>query len=423
MANSNVQQTTLARYYAPSEILNIFKGKLNADYYASRQGQLRVYMQGLFVLGKGQVYQGYCFDFIKDMSSNSYLSIKIPLNLRSQLKVNSLVNVAGILEYNVQNAYSSIQLILEVTWAETVQVNAVSKEDLRRNELLLQKNRSTRKNVDTLLESILYEDKKPMVGIIIAETAITETDFNRGLNAAAREKIQFVRHRCSFARPAELMNVLRQMDAKGFHAIALVRGGGNEKDWGALDNLEVLQTIVQMKTPVISAVGHPDEKAFIKNLVDKVLEVPFALGSYFSNMVNEVIEQRAKSKAALVNEVKKQYEEELTQARKQNATLTNQMKALTKAQEDGQKLHDEQLRKANEQNTELQKSLDKINNSITELTKKNAEYAKQVAKASSRIEELEGELKSRPNWFIVIIFSALSAAIAIYIFTQTHIVL
>lgn len=423
MTTTNVQQTNLARYYAPSEILNIFKGKLNADYYASRQGQLRVYMQGLFVLGKGQVYQGYCFDFIKDMSSNSYLSIKIPLNLRSQLKVNSLINVAGILEYNVQNAYSSIQLVLEVTWAETVQVNAVSQEDLRRNELLLQKNRSTRKNVDTLLESILYEDKKPMVGIIIAETAITETDFNRGLNAAAREKIQFVRHRCSFARPADLMNLLRQMDTKGFHAIALVRGGGNDKDWGALDNLDVLQTIVQMKTPIISAVGHPDEKAFIKNLVDKVLEVPFALGSYFSNMVNEVIEQRAKSKAALVNEVKKQYEEELTQARKQNATLTNQMKALTKAQEDGQKLHDEQLRKANEQNTELQKSLDKINNSITELTKKNAEYAKQVAKASSRIEELEGELKSRPNWLIVMIFSALSAAIAIYIFTQTHIVL
>ncbi len=423
MANSNVQQTTLARYYAPSEILNIFKGKLNADYYASRQGQLRVYMQGVFVPGKGQMYQGYYFDWLKDTSSNSYLNIKVPICLRTQLKANSLINVAGILEYNVQNAYSSIQLILEVTLAETVQVNAVSQEDIKRNELLLQKNRSTRKNVDMLLESILYEDKKPVIGVIIAETAITETDFNRGLNAAAREKIQFVRHRCSFARPAELMNVLRQMDAKGFHAIALVRGGGNEKDWGALDNLDVLQTIVQMKTPIISAVGHPDEKAFIKNLVDKVLEVPFALGSYFSNMVNEVIEQRTKSKAALVNEVKKQYEEELTQARKQNATLTNQMKALTKAQEDGQKLHDEQLRKANEQNTELQKSLDKINNSITELTKKNAEYAKQVAKASSRIEELEGELKSRPNWFIVMIFSALSAAIAIYIFTQTHIVL
>ena len=423
MANSNVQQTNLARYYAPSEILNIYKGKLNADYYASRQGQLRIYMQGVFVLGKGQVYQGYYFDWLKDTSSNSYLNIKVPISLRTQLKANSLINVAGILEYNVQNAYSSIQLILEVTWAETVQVNAVSQEDIKRNELLLQKNRSTRKNVDTVLESILYEDKKPVIGVILAETAITETDFNRGLNAAAREKIQFDRQRCSFARPTELMNVLRQMDAKGFHAIALVRGGGNEKDWGALDNLDVLQTIVQMKTPVISAVGHPDEKAFIKNLVDKVLEVPFALGSYFSNMVNEVIEQRAKSKAALVNEVKKQYEEELTQARKQNATLTDQMKALTKAQEDGQKLHDDQLRTANDRNKELQKSLEKINGSITDLTKKNAEYATQVAKASSRIEELESELRSRPNWFIVMIFSAVSAAIALFIFMQTHTVL
>ncbi len=417
MANSNVQQTTLARYYAPSEILNIYKGKLNADYYASRQGQLRIYMQGVFVLGKGQVYQGYYFDWLKDTSSNSYLNIKVPISLRTQLKANSLINVAGILEYNVQNAYSSIQLILEVTWAETVQVNAVSQEDIKRNELLLQKNRSTSKNVDTVLESILYEDKKPVIGVIIAETAITETDFNRGLNAAAREKIQFDRQRCSFARPTELMNVLRQMDAKGFHAIALVRGGGDEKDWGALDNLDVLQTIVQMKTPVISAVGHPDEKAFIKNLVDKVLEVPFALGSYFSNMVNEVIEQRAKSKAALVDEVKKQYEQELTQARKQNETLTEQMKALTKAQEDGQKLHDAQLTKANEKNTELQKSIDRINASITSLTSKNADYAQQVAKYSTQIEDMEKQLSNRPNWFIVILFSAISAAVAIWFFS------
>ena len=417
------QQTTLARYYAPSEILNIYKGKLTTDYYNSRQGQLRIYMQGIFILGKGQVYQGYCFDYLKDASSNSYLHIKIPLALRSQLQSGSLVNVAGILEYNVQNAYSSIQLILEVTWAETVQTNVVSEEDAQRNELLLLKNKSKGKNVDTILESILYEDRRPVIGLIIAETAITETDFNRGLNAAAKEKVQFVRMRCSFARPLDLINLLKQQDLKGYDAIALVRGGGGEKDWGALDNLDVLKTIVQMKTPVISAVGHPDETAFIKKLVDKEVDVPFALGSYFSNMVNEVIEQRAKSKAALVNEVKKQYEQELTQARKQNAALTEQMKALNKTHEDGQKLHDSQLKKAQEQNAELQKSIDKINGSITDLTKKNAEYAQQVALYASRIKELEGQMRSKTSWIVVVVFSILSAGLAIFFFKLTQVFL
>ena len=417
------QQTTLARYYAPSEILNIYRGKLMTEYYTNRQGQLRIFMQGIFVLGKGQIYQGYCFDYLKDASSNSYLNIKMPINMRNQLTNASLINVAGILDYNVQNAYSAIQLTLEVTWVETVQTNVVSKEDVRRNELLLLRNNGTNKNVDTMLESILYEDRKPVIGLIIAETAITETDFNRGLNATAKEKVQFVRMRCNFSRPIDLINCLKQQDLKGYDAIALVRGGGGEKDWGALDNLDVLQTIVQMKTPVISAVGHPDEKAFIKKLVDKVVDVPFALGTYFSNMVNEVIEQRAKSKAALVNEVKKQYEQELTQARKQNETLTEQIKALTKTQEDGQKLHDQQMRNANEQNSELQKRLEKINGSIADLTKKNLEYAQQTASDSSHIQELENRLKYRPNWLVVIIFSALSAALAIYIFTQNHLIL
>lgn len=417
------QQTTLSRYFAPSEIFSIYKNKLTTDYYTSRQGQLRIFIQGIYVLGKNQVYQGYYYDFLKDAACNTYLKLKMPLSLRNQLKQGSLINVAGILNYDVQNAYSSIQLLLEVTWAETVQTDVVSQEDVQKNELLLMKNNSKNKNVDTILESILYEDRKPVVGLIFAETAITETDFNKGLNAAAKEKVQFVRMRCSFARPADLINMLRQEDLRGYNAIALVRGGGGEKDWGALDNMDVLRTIVQMKTPVISAVGHPDEKAFIKKLADKVVEVPFALGTYFSNMVNEVIEQRAKSKAKLVDEVKKQYEQELMQARKQNGTLTEQLKALTKAQEDGQKLHNQQLEKANGRNVELQKSIDKINGSIADLTKKNADYAQKVADYSSQIKELKDQLKSRPNWFLVILFCAISAVIAIYIYTQTHTIL
>ena len=417
------QQTSLSRYYAPSEIFSIYKNKLTTDYYTSRQGQLRIFIQGIYVLGKNQVYQGYYYDFLKDAACNTYLKLKMPLSLRNQLKQGSLINVAGILNYDVQNAYSSIQLLLEVTWAETVQTDVVSQEDVQKNELLLMKNNSKGKNVDTILESILYEDKKPVIGLIIAETAITETDFNKGLNAAAKEKVQFVRMRCSFARPTDLINMLRQEDLRGYNAIALVRGGGGEKDWGALDNMDVLRTIVQMKTPVISAVGHPDEKAFIKKLADKEVEVPFALGTYFSNLVNEVIEQRAKSKAKLVDEVKKQYEQELMQARKQNGTLTEQLKALTKAQEDGQKLHNQQLEKANGRNVELQKSIDKINASITDLTKKNADYAQKVADYSSQIKELKDQLKSRPNWFLVILFCAISAVIAIYIYTQTHTIL
>lgn len=423
MANMTQQTTAVARYYVPSEILKAYKQKLTADYYNSRQGQIRIHMQGVYVQDKGQIYQGYCYDWLRDAASNEYVKIKVPMSLRAQLKVNSLINVAGVLEYTIQGSYSSIQLVLEVTWAETVQANAVSKDDIRRNELLLMKNRSKRKAVDTLLEGILYEDKKPVIGVIFAETAITETDFNKGLNAAALEKVRFVRMRCSFSRPLELMNMLNQEDSKGYNAIALVRGGGGQNDWGALDNLDVLQTIVQMKTPIISAVGHPDEKAFIKKLADKVVEVPFALGTYFSNMVNEVVEQRAKSKAKLVDEVKKQYEQELMQARKQNGTLTEQLKALTKAQEDGQKLHNQQLEKANGRNVELQKSIDKINGSIADLTKKNTDYAQKVADYSSQIKDLEKQLKSRPNWFVVMLFSAISAAIAIYIFMQTHIIL
>ena len=78
------------------------------------------------------------------------------------------------------------------------------------------------------------------------------------------------------------------------------------------------------------------------------------------------------------------YEQELVETRKQNAALADQLKALNKTHEEGLKLYNAQLLKAQEKNTELQK---------------------------------------RPNWFIVILFSTISAAIAIWIFTQTHVIL
>ena len=67
---------------------------------------------------------------------------------------------------------------------------------------------------------------------------------------------------------------LRQQDTAQYDVIALIRGGGNGIE--ALDEIEVLKAVSEMKTPVICAIGHVGEELFMKSIADKVAPTPMA---------------------------------------------------------------------------------------------------------------------------------------------------
>jgi exonuclease VII large subunit len=148
--------------------------------------------------------------------------------------------------------------------------------------------------------------------------------------------------------------------------------------------LLVLETITKLKTPLICAIGHVEEKLFIKNIADKVAPTPNGLGSYFSEMVEMVAEKRNKSRSVLVEEVKKQFKEQLETAEKQNKELQTRLTALTKNQEESTKKHNEQVEAATKQNKELQSQLAILN--------KNAETSQK--EHTKQMEALQLQLKS-----------------------------
>ena len=79
--------------------------------------------------------------------------------------------------------------------------------------------------------------------------------------------------------------------------------------------------MVNLKTPTIAAIGHVEEKLFIKQLVDKCAPTPNGLGQYFSEMVESVSEKKTKSRAALTEQIKKQFKDQLEAGQKQNAIV------------------------------------------------------------------------------------------------------
>ena len=397
LRNDNMPATTV---YKPSEIIGIFNSILAKQ---SVNAQV-VYLRGVYLASGRQSYNGYFYDTLRDEDRQEEITMYVTQQQRENLKNGNLVNVGGVLGRNVNNR-GQIQIILNVSRIEVVQEQAIDENEIKRMELRQKKSSDGFKNVDSILEQLLFTDQRPRVALLFATSSITMSDFEAGINAA-KSAIDFVEYRANFSNANELIGTLQSLDKGGYHVIALVRGGGARIE--SLDDVSVLEQIVSMKTPTIGAIGHVEEKIFIKQLVDKCASTPNGLGQYFSEMVESVSEKKTKSRAALTEQIKKQFKDQLEASQKQNKELQEKLKVLTKAQEDSVKAqqeatkkHNEQVQAAQKQNKELQEQLKGIQKShqeqITKLTEAQKLQQEQQKKQQEELNKNLGKMQESNN--------------------------
>lgn len=395
--NNSLPATTV---YKPSEIIGIFNSILAKQ---SVNAQV-VYLRGVYLASGRQSYGGYFYDTLRDEDRQEEITMYVTQQQRENLKNGNLVNVGGVLGRNV-NTRGQIQIILNVSRIEVVQEQAIDENEIKRMELRQKKSSEGFKNVDSILEQLLFVDQRPHVALLFASSSITMSDFEAGINAA-KSAIDFSEYRANFSNTNELIGTLRSLDNGGFHVIALVRGGGAQIE--NLDDVAVLEQIVSMNTPIIGAIGHVEEKIFIKQLVDKCAPTPNGLGQYFSEMVESVSEKKTKSRAALTEQIKKQFKDQLEASQKQNKELQEKLKVLTKAQEDSVKAqqeatkkHNEQVQAAQKQNKELQEQLKGIQKShqeqIAKLTEAQKQQQEQQKKQQEELNKNLGKMQESNN--------------------------
>ena len=363
----NSNQNLPATIYKPSELLGMFTA------YLSRQevNSQIVYLRGIYLKNaKHDPRWSYRYDVLRDEDTQTEITLQMTQKQSDELKDGNLVTVGGVLGRRVQNN-SHIQLMLVVSRVEVVQEQAIDENEIKRMELRRKKATTGFRNVDALLEQLLYTDQRPKIALLFAGTSITMTDFIQGGGDIAKAAFDFAEFRANFSRTAELANTIKGIDAQSYSAIAIVRGGGSGIE--ALDELDILEAVANLKTPFISAIGHPDEKLFIKELADREVSVPNDLGHYFKDMMETVNEKKTKSRAVLTEQIKKQFKDQLEAGQKQNKELQEKLAKLTKTQEETQKQHKEQVEKANKQNEELQKKLTEINKANETAQKTHAE--------------------------------------------------
>ena len=293
-ANITVQQ------YTPSEIIGIFNDIL-AHQNNQASGKI-VCIRGIYLIGNGTSYQGFYYDTLRDEKSSFELPIRISDAQRKELTPGNLVEILGTLGRKI-TAKSEIKLELNVSRVEIVKEQVIDENEIKRIEYRQRKVVQGFKNVDSILESLLFNDTRPKIALVIAASSITLKDFEDGIKAA-RVALDFYEDRVVFTQTRLLCTKLKQLDQLGYNAIALVRGGGIDSTTD-VDKPEVIETIVSMKTPFISGVGHKDEKIFLRQVADKWTATPQGLGQYFSDMVEAVSEKKSKSRAALTEQIKK----------------------------------------------------------------------------------------------------------------------
>ena len=437
-----------ANLFKPSEIIGILRNHLATG----QVNQKVVCLRGIYFKG-GYVNQYFhtATDRLVDESTSDELSLSMPLNLRDDLENGNVITVHGVLDRSITNK-GLIQIVLKVTEVEKIKELAVSEDEVKRAELRRIKSEKGFKNVDSILETLLFQDKRPQVALVYAETSITNDDFEKGVQAA-RTHIDFKEYRVSFAKTKAFCQTLKQLDTMNFDVIAVIRGGGAGLE--ALDEVELLETLVNMNTAWMYGAGHEGEKLFILNIADKAIAIPHALGTYFRDITDGVVQKRNNSRAALVKEVEAQFKKQLEESNKKNKELLAQIEKMTKQQQEQTKANKENIEKLTEQqkknleaqqkkndetlakfqaqskqqmeqsqkqNAALQKQLAELSKSqkesVDKLTEQNKQTNTLLEKERQHSRELERKLAAKPNYMSTFIIIAIIAAIIGFILAQ-----
>lgn len=317
----------------PMQLISQVSVRLNND--ISIFGQV-LYVQGIYKPQNSRDYNGYYYDNLKDENNNVVLKICVPAAIRQKLKPDSLVILCGMATKRIDVTRSSVELQFRVdSIVEEVKTNAIDKDDQKRIELRQRKVAAGFKNVDNILETLLLNKERPRIALVYASFSIVEDDFENGIRAA-KSAIDFFPNRISFTQTRPLYEKLKELDQQGYTAIALVRGGGVDSKTD-VDKPEVIETVVGMRTPFISGLGHAKENIFLREVADKWTPTPQGLGQYFSELVENVTTKLTNSKAALKKEVEEQFKGQLDAEKKRSDEMQKRIDELNKTHEEALK--------------------------------------------------------------------------------------
>ena len=150
-----------------------------------------------------------------------------------------------------------------------------------------------------------YKKKLPQnIKRIAVATSETGAVFHDIINVATRRNplVDIILEPCKVqGNDAELdiCRAIEKLDGKGYDVIIIARGGGSEQDLQAYNTEVLARKVFELKTPVISAVGHETDFSLVDFVADLRAPTPSAAAELVTSELNIVVDNLKRNKNRL----------------------------------------------------------------------------------------------------------------------------
>src|SRR3954471_22220059 len=285
--------------YNPSSIVNIFNNALNNE--ATRR---IITVRGTYIPGKGQNYNGYYYDQLKDETSDTCITLIVPAIIRTDLIAQQTIECQAYLTKKVQTNGARIELQLNITELLHQKESQFTPEQIKALDILQRKAKDGYKDVDAFIKTKIIKNEPIRIIILIGKTGIIDSDIKHQLEEAI-SFYDFRFERINLTSEKDIIDALYyyQDDAD---LLIISRGGGDKLE--IFNKPDIAEAALELDCHFITAIGHQQDNTLLQKVADKAFITPTALGQYFNDMYNHTVEELQNSKAKLVEDITKQLE-------------------------------------------------------------------------------------------------------------------
>lgn len=283
-------------FYTPHALLHALGNSIQSPLFNE---VFRV--KGLFKAGKGVNYNGLFYDILRDEFSDSTLTLVTPERLRIRLSDGQLIEATAFLTKRPQVSTGRIELVLTINEILSRNAPPINEQETRALALLRQKASAGYKDADAYIRKKLFEGQPIRVTILVGVGAIIDHDIKHQVKEAA-VAYQFRYIRTNLSQVNEITRTIRENTDTDMLVIA--RGGGENMQ--IFDNPSLCESVLDLGTVFITALGHCTDEPLLQKLADKAFITPTALGGYFHDQYNKAMDELNDSKAKLIGDLTRQ---------------------------------------------------------------------------------------------------------------------
>lgn len=243
-------------------------------------------LKGRYMYGKSDNYYGFYYDKIHDETKDCSITVKTPEEVRKKLENNKIYSFDGTVTHKLEK-YRKDEIIIKIIFVvQDVRLEKpfLKTDTIKKMEIAYQKELKPPVQLNELLTRKLKNKKKPRILFVLGTAAITGTDVKESM-AEYWDSFYIKEERVSFYDKKAIIELLKNYDNRDFDFIALIRGGGVGLE--IFNDTEIAETAVNMKTPLITAIGHAEDHSFLDKISSKVFITPTALGNYLKEVCKE----------------------------------------------------------------------------------------------------------------------------------------